>query len=147
MKNLLLKTKGLLGSAWNRVLNHYLCVCAVLITSICFMGYNLKVRADYEKELSALTNDHVEAIGLIGDQSGALLLQGKALDSQRNVLNDQAALMNKMMQIINEHRSTILQQDQIIQKLIKILRDNELLPGAPNRSDANWILHEPKNTQ
>ena len=147
MKNLLLNFRGWLGSAWNRVLDHYLCVCAVLITSICFMGYNLKIRADYEKALSDLTNDHVEAIGLIGDQSGALLLQGKALDGQRSVLNDQAALMNKMMQIINEHRSTILQQDQIIQKLIKILRDNELLPGAPNRSDANWILHEPKNTQ
>ena len=147
MKNLLLNFRGWLGSAWNRVLDHYLCVCAVLITSICFMGYNLKIRADYEKALSALTNDHVEAIGLIGDQSGALLLQGKALDGQRSVLNDQAALMNKMVQIINAHRSTILQQDQIIQKLIKILRDNELLPGAPNRSDANWILHEPKNTQ
>lgn len=147
MKNLLLRAKGLLGSAWNRVLDHYLCVCAVLITSICFMGYNLKVRADYEKELSALMSDHIEAIGLIEDQSGALVLQGEAIESQRDVLNNQAALINKMVEIINDHRSTILQQDQIIQKLIKILRDNELLPEAPNRSDANWISYEPKNTQ
>lgn len=148
MKNLLLKFKGGLCSAWGYVRNHYLCVCAVLITSICFMGYNLKVRADYEKELSALTNDHVEAIGLIGDQSGVLLLQGKAIDSQRSVLNDQSALINKMMEIIRAHRATIIQQDQVIQILIKRLRDNGLLPKAPNgnRSDANWILYEPKNT-
>tara|TARA_Y100000310_G_C20261871_1_gene614010 strand:- start:6 stop:449 length:444 start_codon:yes stop_codon:yes gene_type:complete len=147
MKNLLLKFKGWFGSVWNCVLNHYLCVCAVLITSICFMGYNLKITADYEKALSTLTNDHIEALDLIGDQSEALSLQGEALENQRSALNNQAALINKMMEIINEHRATILQQDQIIQKLIKILRDNELLPGEPNRSDANWILYEPKNSQ
>ena len=149
MKNLLLNFRGWLGSTWNHVLNHYLCVCAVLITSICFMGYNLKIRADYEKKLSILTNDHVEAIGLIGDQSEALTLQGGAIESQRSVLSSQATLINKMMEIINKHRATILQQDQIIQELVKRLRIHGLLPEAPNenRSDANWILHESKDTQ
>ena len=94
MKNLLLKFKGWLGSAWGHVLNHYLCVCAVLITSICFMGYNLKITADYEKALSTLTKDHVEALGLIGDQSEALTLQGKTIEDQRSVLNEQAVLIN-----------------------------------------------------
>jgi len=147
MKNLLLKFKGWFGSVWNCVLNHYLCVCAVLITSICFLGYNLKITADYEKALSALTNDHIEALDLIVYQSETLSLQRGGLESQRSALDNQAALINKMMEIINGHRATILQQDQVIQKLVKILRDNGLLPKASdkNRSDANWILYEPKD--
>jgi hypothetical protein len=104
------------------------------------MGYNLKIRADYEKRLSALANDRVEALGLIGNQSEALSLQGEALSSQRSALNDQSELMSRMIKIINEHRATIIQQDQVIQELVKRLRALGGLPEVPPVDKGKWII-------
>jgi len=113
------------------------------------MGYNLKVRADYEKELSALAKNRVEAIGLIRDQNETLILTKTAIGRQGDALQEQGELINKLVNILNRQKATIESQNRIIEELVKRLRANGLLPKAPNenRSDANWILYEPKDTQ
>jgi len=150
MKNLLLKFKGLLGSVWSRVLNHYITVCAVLIVSICFLGNTLRIQVDYEKQLLDLEKNHIEAMGLIEEQAVVITEQNEGLEDQSGLIQEQGALINRLIGIVNEQKSIIHYQGQIIQELMKRLRDNGLLPKAPNkdRSDANWILYErPSDTQ
>ena len=142
MKNLLLKFKGWLGAVWAGVLDHYVCVCSVLILIICFFSYTLKLTADYEKELNELMKSNVEAIGLIQDQGEALTLTEGAMERQSDALQEQGELINKLVNILNQQKATIEYQNRIIEELVKRLRDNNLLPEPPSRSEANWILYE-----
>lgn len=144
MKNLLLKFKGWLGSAWGGVLDHYVCVCSVLILTICFFSYTLKLTTDYEKELNELIKSNVEYHGLVQDQNEALKLTEDAVEQQSSAIQEQGLLINKLVNLLNQQKATIEYQNRVIEELVKRLRDNGLLPEAPNknRSDANWILYE-----
>ncbi len=110
MKNLLLKFKGMLGSTWSCALNHYLCVCAVLITSICFLGYNLKITADYEKELSLLSNQLIKSIEIVDTQT--LLL-----NEQKLLLKEQDSYMGEIMSLLQKQGKTLNNQSDELEEL------------------------------
>jgi hypothetical protein len=147
MKNLLFKFKSWLGSGWNHVLDHYICVCAVLIIMISMFGYNLSTSAKYEKLLSESVKDNVEAHGLVLDQSQTILLQNGAIEKQNGALTEQGQVINKLVMILNQQKAQIEYQNRVIQELVNRLRAGGLLPDElPNngkgRSEANWISDE-----
>jgi hypothetical protein len=147
MKNLLLKFKDWLDSGRNHVLDHYICVCVVLIIMIAMFGYNLSTSAKYEKLLSESVRDNVEAHGLVLDQSQTILLQNGAMEKQNGALTEQGQVINKLVVILNQQKAQIEYQNRVIQELVNRLRAGGLLPDElPNdgkgRSEANWISDE-----
>lgn len=147
MKNLLFKFKGLLDSGWNHVLDHYICVCVVLITMIAMFGYSLSISTKYEKLLNDFEKDSVEAYGLVQDQSETILSQDNLIGKQDDALTEQGQIINKLVIILNQQKAQIEYQNKVIQELVNRLRANGLLPDElPNngkgRSEANWISDE-----
>tara|TARA_R100000808_G_C2141325_1_gene149106 strand:+ start:1294 stop:1743 length:450 start_codon:yes stop_codon:yes gene_type:complete len=147
MKNLLLKFKGWLGAGWNHLLNHFVCTCIVLVTMISMFGYSLSLSAKYEKLLNELEKDSIEAYGLVEDQSETILLQNDTIEKQNSALIEQGQIINRLVVILNQQKAQIDYQNRIIQELVNRLKANGLLPDElPNdgkgRSEANWISDE-----
>ena len=147
MKNPLLKLKGWFGSGWDHVLDHYICVCGVLIIMIAMFGYNLSTSAKYEKLLNDSAKDNIETHELVLGQSQAILVKEGAIEKQNGALIEQGQIINKLVMILNQQKAQIEYQNRVIRELVSRLRAGGLLPDElPNdgkgRSEANWTSDE-----
>jgi uncharacterized coiled-coil protein SlyX len=147
MKNLFLKLRGWLGAGWNHVINHYVCVCIVLVTIIAMLGYNLSISAKYEKLLNELEKDVIEGVELVQEQREVITIQQDTIKKQNTALGEQGQIINRLVNVLNQQKAQIDYQNRIIQELIKRLRDEGLLPdNLPNDGKGrNWTSHEPKD--
>ena len=146
IKGMKLGLVSLWSRGWNFLSKHYICFCLVLLTTVCFLGYTLKLTVDYEKELLIMSNDQKEMMGLIGEQSAALLELDNILQEQGFLVKDQGLLINRLIEMNGRQKNIMIYQDQIIQELTKRLRDLGGLPELPDdgksRRGPNWISDE-----
>ena len=118
------KTGNLLKRTSNFLIDTSKTVCAILITSIIFLGLNLKQQAEYsvlilevEKSYIKLEGAHNLAVQVNKEQSDFIDFQGQVNHSLRKVNSDQGVALENARESISVVVSELNYQKAMVQKL------------------------------